>query len=51
MREGLGRHARRRMAHQVVFRQVEQLGVLALGLLAPMVEGGAVVDAFGNERS
>ena len=49
MRESLGGHAGRRMAHQVVLGEEQQLGVFLLGRLAPMVEGGAVVDAFRND--
>ena len=49
VREGLGGDAGRRVAHQVVLGQEQQLGVFLLGGLAPVVEGGAVVDVFRND--
>ena len=49
VREGLGRHPRRLVAHQVFALQVEQFGLLALGLLAPFVEIDAADHVFGNQ--
>ena len=44
VRKGLGGDASRRVAHQVILGQEEELGVVLLGRLAPVVKGGAVVD-------
>ena len=49
MRKGLGRHARRFVAHQVFALELEQIGVFAFGFAPPFIEAGAVRDAFGNQ--
>ncbi len=48
-RELVGGDARRLVAHQVVFFQVEQFRVGTLRLLAPRFEGRAIVDVMPGE--
>ena len=49
VRERLGRHAGRLVAHQVFALEVQQFWRFPLGLLAPLVEVGAVGDAFRDD--
>ena len=50
VRELFGGDARRLVAHQVFAAEMQQLRVLALRLLAPLVEVRAVGDALGYPR-